>query len=251
MSMRELAHAANILFPNFSRLAQKLGFATYGKLRAVYRQRIHSGKPIHDSTPDQVGPPPTNAENAADALWAGFQQATLGRVAAAFDNVGSAVAASLATDLHSRNRIFIAATHAPHFRARYLHTIGNMATPAFRLVGRDAGSYGDDLVDLGADDALTCLASSTTGTSTVQIAQLARERGALVVGITESRTTSLAAVSDRLLLVPVESPSFFRSQVGTLAILEMLVGFIRVDAGEAARKRVAQIETGRQRFAGN
>ena len=250
MSMRELARAADIPAPNFSRLAQQVGFVAYSKLRAVYRQRVHSGRPIHDSTPERARPPPTDAENAAEALWDGFRRAALGNLAAAFDNVGSALAASLTDDLRSRNRIYVAATRAPHFLARYLHTIGNMATPSFRLVGRDTGSFGDDLVDLGANDALICLASTTTAAeSAVRIAEMGRERGALVIGITESRTTPLAAVSDRLLLVPVESPSFFRSHVGALAVVEMLVGFIMAGAGEAAAERIARIEAERRRFA--
>lgn len=249
MSMRELARAADIPAPNFSRLAQQVGFEAYSKLRAVYRQRVHTGRPIHDSTPGRVRPPPTDAENAAEALWDGFRQAALANLAAAFDNVGSALAASLTDDLRSCNRIYVAATRAPHFLARYLHTIGNMATPTFRLIGRDTGSFGDDLVDLAANDALICLASTTTAESAVRIAEMGRERGALVIGITESRTTPLAAVSDRLLLVPVESPSFFRSHVGALAVVEMLVGFIMAGAGEAAAERIARIEAERRRFA--
>ena len=251
MSMRELARAADIPAPNFSRLAQQVGFAAYSKLRAVLPPASPLGKAdtrFH-SRPRPARHPPTRRTRRR-RCGNGFRQAALGNLAAAFDNVGSALAASLTDDLRSpQTGSTSAATRAPHFLARYLHTIGNMATPSFRLVGRDTGSFGDDLVDLGANDALICLASTTTAESAVRIAEMGRERGALVIGITESRTTPLAAVSDRLLLVPVESPSFFRSHVGSLAVVEMLVGFIMAGAGEAAAERIARIEAERRRFA--
>ena len=81
MSMRELARAADIPAPNFSRLAQQVGFVAYSKLRAVYRQRVHSGRPIHDSTPDRVPPPPTERGERGGGAVGRIPAAALGNLA--------------------------------------------------------------------------------------------------------------------------------------------------------------------------
>ena len=247
MSMRELARAANIPAPNFSRLAQRIGFAQYSTLRAVYRQRVQTGKPIADSTPDHALAS-SGADRGSRELWEAFRQAALANLGAVFENVGAAVIAPLADEVRSRDQVYVVATHASHQLARYLHSIGSMATPSFRLIGRDAGRFADDLVDIGERDALICLSSTSSDEATVEVARIGRERGALVIGITEGRTTSLAAVSDRLLLAPLGSPSFFQSHVGTVAVIEMLVGFIVLGTGPAATERIERILAARQRL---
>jgi len=248
MSMREIARAANVAAPNFSRLAQRVGFAGYSGLRAVYRHRIHTGKPVGDSTPDHVAAL-EGADRRPEELWHQFRQTALGNLAATFENVDSALIAELADELRSRDRIYLAAAHASQHVARYLQSLGNMVAPSFRLIGRETGSVSDGLVDITGRDAVICLAAALPSGGTIRVAKLAQERGALIVGITESRTTPLAAISDRLLIVPVQSPSFFRSHVSALAIVEMLVGFIVLGAEQTATDRIERIEADRRRFA--
>ena len=61
---------------------------------------------------------------------------------------------------------------------------------------------------------------------TIKVAKRSRESGAWVIGITDSRTSPLAAYSNDILLTPVRSPSFFESYVATAALIEVLVGMI-------------------------
>lgn len=130
--------------------------------------------------------------------------------------------------------------------ARYLHYIGGMASPPWHLAGRDGAVLGDDLVDLCDCDAVICLAPRPCAKATIQVANLGRERGALIVGSTDSRVSPRAAVSDRLLLAPDESPSFFESYISTVAIIEMLVGSCALGAGDAAINRIDRIEEDRR-----
>lgn len=248
MSMREIASASDIPAPNFSRLAERIGFSGYDALRGVYRRRIKAGKPIAglSRAPALDG---QGADDGATEIWELFRQAALGNIGAAFSNVDSASIEALAQELRSCEQVHIAATYASHHIARYVHAVGAMASPAFRLVGLEGAVFGDGVVDIGGADALICLEAGPSREAAVRLASLARRRGALVVGITESRTTPMAAVSDRLLLVPSESPSFFETHVGVLAVAEMLVGFMAKGEGEVARDRIRQIEAQRDRGA--
>ena len=57
----------------------------------------------------------------------------------------------------------------------------------------------------------------------VDTLQLASERGAWVVAVTDSVLSPLASVADHAYLVAAESPGPFDSHVGTLALLDVLV----------------------------
>ena len=68
-------------------------------------------------------------------------------------------------------------------------------------------------------------------TDTVRIARRARNSGARVVGITDRRTSPLAACSNDVLLIPVQSPSFLPSYVGATALVEVLAGMVIAHKG--------------------
>ena len=247
LSMRKVASNADVPLPNFDRLAKEIGFTTYGELREVYRKRVQSGGTI--GYPERAQNLQSTGEaRGAGATWAAFRDAAVANIKGAFDKVDASRISAVADELHRRQQIYLVGMQASQPFVRYLHYIGGMASPGLRIVGRDGAVLGDDLVDLGERDALICLAIRPCAKDTVQVAKLARQRGALVIGITDSRASPLAAHSDQVLLAPVESPSFFESYIGATAIIEMLIGFYVVGGGQSAIERIEKIEADRRRL---
>ena len=245
LSMRGLARNADVALPNLARLAKALGYETYSELRDVYRHRVQAsgtvGYPQRAQSLQTTG-----ISHGLDTIWSRFREAALHNVRTTFDNIDATMISSISAELRTCDHVYIVAMQATQSFARYLHYIGGMASPSWRLAGRDGAVLGDDLVDLCDRDAVICLALRPCAKATIQVANLGRERGALVVGITDSRVSPLAAVSDRLLLAPDESPSFFESYIGTVVVIEMLVGFCVLGAGEATINRIDRIEEDRR-----
>lgn len=154
MSMREIARASGIPAPNFSRLAERIGFSGYDALRAVYRQRVHEGKPFADAPP---APAPSRPIREAWELWGAFRTATSANLDSAFENVDAELITSVANELRARERVHVAATHASHHLVRYLNDIASMASPSFRPLGLEGAAFGDGAIDIGKRDALICL----------------------------------------------------------------------------------------------
>lgn len=189
----------------------------------------------------------TAPTDAPKATWSAFRRAASRNLEAAFESADPPAFAAIADALRARRTLYVAGARESHGLARYLHAIASLASPAFRLVGHDGGIQADDLVDIGEDDALICLAASPAPKAVHDAARLARERGALVVAIAHGPPSALTALSHHVLAVPQHSPSFFPSHLGMLAVAELLVGFIMAGTEEAVSERIGRIRATRQR----
>ena len=92
------------------------------------------------------------------------------------------------------------------------------------------------------DDVMVGISIEPWAAETVNVARHARESGARVVGITDRRTSPLAAHSDDILLVPVQSPSFFPSYVAVTALVEVLVGAVVARGAKSVVEKIDDLE---------
>jgi len=247
LSMREIAANADVPVPNFARLAKEVGFDTYNELRNVYRRRVQDGGPL--GYPERAAKLQNSVDSyGSDAVWEAFRDAASECVKSVFDQVDATLVSSVAEELRRREHVYVVGMQASQSFATFLHYIGGMASSAIRMLGRSGGILADDLVDMTDRDAMICISLRPCARFTVEIAALARQRNAYVVGITDSRTSPLAAVSDEVLLTSTESPSFFQSNIGTTAIIEMLVGYFMIGEGSDGIERISRIEADRRRL---
>ena len=63
-----------------------------------------------------------------------------------------------------------------------------------------------------------------------------------MIGITDRRTSPLAACSNDILLVPIQSPSFFQSYVATTALIEILLGMVMAHGGPSVVENIDRLE---------
>lgn len=244
LSMRKVAAEADLALPHFDRLAKSIGFKTYNELRDVYRKHVQNGGPV--AYPERVKKLQSSGKAlGAEAIWQTFKDAAEQSVKVVFDRIDAELISTTANELQKRRHIYLVGMQASRTFMTYLHYIGGMASAKMRPVGRNGSVLADDVVDLSTDDAIICIALRPYAAATVRVAKLARQRGAFVVAITDSRASPLATLSDRVLLAPVMSPSFFDSYIGTTAIIEMLIGFFAIGSGAATVERVERIEADR------
>jgi DNA-binding MurR/RpiR family transcriptional regulator len=101
---------------------------------------------------------------------------------------------------------------------------------------------------MNEEDVLVAIAMPPSARESIMIAEFAREKGARVIGITSSRVSTLAARSDHILVVPMQSPQFFESYVATIFLLEILIGFVVAKGGKEVVRRIESVEKCRRRL---
>jgi len=247
LSMRKIAENTGVSVPNFDRLAKSLGFSTYGELRELYRERVQRDSKVdyhlRAETLQQSGEVRGLAQ-----VWSDGRSAALSTVNKVYDTLSATDLDRVASLLVQRRRIFVAGAQASRSAATYLDYVGTMASPQFSLLGRTGGLYADDLAEMTDEDALIVIAIRPCARASVEVARIARERGCVVVGITDSFASPLARYCDEILLTPTDSPMFFESYLGTVAIIEALLSFLTLKLGKDVAPRIERIESDRRQL---
>jgi DNA-binding MurR/RpiR family transcriptional regulator len=100
-----------------------------------------------------------------------------------------------------------------------------------------ADTVGDGLIRAGAEDVLLAISINPYARHSLELAQLAREKGLGIVAITDSEVSPLVGVADHAILCSTESQSFFHTLTPALAVSEVLCGLL------ANKDRAAALES--------
>ena len=240
LSMRQVAARAEVPPSTMTRLAQAVGFTSYNHLRDVYRESInsHSTDPSPNAGQQPAGTGKTDSDQAVDT----YRRAALRNLNAVFDQIEPSVLDRAVRALATASRVFVAGSLESYSAANYLHGLVAAGLQHWRLATRHNGDFDILRHVLSQDDAVIAIALEPWAADTIQLARHARENGARVLGITDRRTSPLAAISNDLLLVRTGGPSFFQSYVAVTALVEVLAGMVVEHTGNATISTIDELE---------
>ena len=244
LSMREVAARAGVPPSTMTRLARAVGFGAYNEFRDIYRNSINDlsiGR-SRRAGQLQVAMGETDLDHTLDA----FEQAALLNVGALFDQIDRAVLERVAGVLTGAHRVLVVGTQESHSAANYFHCVAAMGFRNWNLLTWHNGEFTFQVDALTGDDVMVGISIEPCAAETVDVARHARESGARVVGITDRRTSPLAAYSDDILLVPVRSASFFPSYVAVTALVEVLVGMVVARGAKSVVEKIDDLERRRR-----
>ena len=244
-SMRKVATDSGVALPNFARLAKAIGFDKYNELRDVYRKQVQIGQ--YGGYPERADRLQSLGKASSDkSIWSSFHASAIQNIEHAYRCVDAKLIGLIVEQLLNRDHIHLVGALSSYPFTEYVQYVGSMVLPKFKLLGRPGGIMADDLLDIKDNDAVLCIAIQPCARIAVEVAKLAYERGIYVVGITDSRASPLATYSTEILLTSRESPMFFESYICSVAIIELLLGFMALRAGPEVVTRIAQIESDRR-----
>ena len=130
--------------------------------------------------------------------------------------------------------------------ANYLHHVAATGFHNWHLLVPKSAEYFQLLGALAPGDVVVCIAVEPCAAESIKVARYAREAGARVIGITDRRTSPLAASADDILLISVHSPNIFPSHIGATALVEVLVGMIAARDERSVAENVENAERSRR-----
>ena len=236
-SMRRVAANAGVAPNTLLRLVRNLGFDDYEHFRAPFRDRL---KREVDRLPDQARWLQELARNGRHGqLFSTMAESGLSNLETLFASIEPDEIRAAADLIDGARRIYVFGRGFSAALAYYFWYVAHMGAANFILIPQHGSLPIDDLVAITADDVLVTMTFKPYRAEVVELTRHAREQGARIIAISDSRTSPIMRHADHGFVTPLHTGRFFPSLVAVSALLETLLAFVVADAEE---QFVAELE---------
>jgi DNA-binding MurR/RpiR family transcriptional regulator len=242
-SMRTLAQDAEVHPNSFVRLARHLGFDGYESLRERFRDFVRGG----------IGSSPDRVRWLQEMGRKGGSTAIFGSMAeACLDNTEKMFARQSVKDLDravgwmiDARRVYVLGLGLAYPLAYNLWYVARMGFNHFVLSPRHGSLPSDDIIRMDKRDCLVAMTFQPYRRDTLEAVRLAKNRGAKIIGITDSSASILCREADIGLVSPTSTPQFFHSNSAVTALIESLCALLVARGGDAASAAVEAFHSAR------
>ncbi len=237
-SITELASAAEVSTTTVTRLLQKTGFDGFPQFQAALRDELKEmiSDPIAKRDVWKTDLPEEHILNRYSAQGIENQRRTL-------DEVDPEDFDSLCSLLSDPNKtIFVAGGRITRTIAQYLYLHLQMIRPQVRLVA-DGGSWPHDLLDVKPGDVIIVFDVRRYENSTLQMAQMCRDRGAEIILFTDQWRSPVHRIAKHSFDSRIVVPSAWDSCLPMLMLIECTISAIQGNLWEIVKTRTDALET--------
>lgn len=238
-SMRTVARRASVQPATLTRLSQALGFERYEDLRQPFRAGlalIQAGDYAGRAAVLQAREDPGGRQ--AESINT-MQRAN---VASVLDGPWANDFEAAARALLSARRVGVLGLRASHGVAHHFQYLLDMLRDESLLLTDTAGTLLDQVHGLGEDDSLVVFSQAPYTRVARDVARKAAARGVDLVALTDSPLSPIARPARHVLLARTDSPSYFQSVSGAIALGETLLQAIAFLGGETVLARLRAIQ---------
>jgi DNA-binding MurR/RpiR family transcriptional regulator len=239
-SMRECARRAGLAPATLTRLAQALGFQGFEAIKHLCQESF-SAQGGYAGRAEVL-----QASARRDKDWLALLNEAQHANSASVGGLNQTARLEAAADaMLKARRVYFLGLRASHGLALHLHyTYGLLASNGMLVQGL-GGTLDDQVGDMGPGDLLVATSSASYTRQTVEAVARARGQGAGVLALTDSALSPIARQATHTLLFRTDSPSYFHSMVGALALTEALAAAVAVRGG---RKVLAHLQARQDRL---
>jgi DNA-binding MurR/RpiR family transcriptional regulator len=236
--LADLAAAAGVSGPTVARMVRKLGFAGHAEFQAELREELRAQR----RTPV-----------ARHAAWAGaapsdhvlnrFTEAATGGIRASLARIDPGefdAACALMAD--PGRRVCVAGGRITHTVAEYLFLHLQMIRAGVVQVQTAGGSWTHSLLDADERDVFVLFDMRRYETSTLRLAEMARERGARILLVTDQWRSPVGGLADLTFALRTTVPSAWDSAVPTLLLVEAFIAALQDRDWPETRDRMKRLE---------
>ncbi|MER9457338.1 MurR/RpiR family transcriptional regulator [Mesorhizobium sp. M0478] len=240
LSMREQARRARVPPATLTRLAKRLGFDGFDRLKEIFADSIRDRPVSFAGHAKKTLPPP---DLGSDGVLIGDTIKALHGHLSEFANPAVIGALAAAADFMVKSRsIFCIGVRSSFPVAHLMHYVGSLLGSPTMLVDGIGGTANDALRSIGSRDVLLAVSVSPYSRYTMQVAEFAVSRGAKLVALTDSELSPIAKLSEIVIRVRTEMPSVFHTMTPAFAAVECLVELIAAKRGSRALDALAANE---------
>ncbi len=230
VSARGLARAAGVKPNSVVRFARHLGFSGHDDMRAVFQQEVRQGASAFQDR--ARGLQTRSEEGALGDLFADMAQNAITNIESSFAATNADAMQAAAKAICAARTVYVLGVGINHTIGRNFSYLVDMAVGNVVAIPRDGNLAIDDIARAGPGDVLIAMTFKPYRVEVVDSVKLARSRGVIIIGVSDSPAAPLIVGSDHGFVVQTDTPQFFTSTFSALALMETLVAFVVAEAGD-------------------
>jgi DNA-binding MurR/RpiR family transcriptional regulator len=218
-----LATLAQVPPPTITRFAKEMGFQGFADLQTVFRERLLGPRlPYAQALAAQADVQDADLSDPG-RVFTGFAQAAVNSLLWLEQSIIPADLAAFIDALAATEVVHVAAARGAFGIGAYavygLSSIGKRA----HLIDNLGAMRAAQVAAAGPKDAILVITFDDYTPETVEVAQIARERGLRVLAITDNALSPVVPLSDRALFVTEARLGHFRSQVPAMVVCQSII----------------------------
>ena len=245
-SLRDVAAGAKVSPTTIVRLATDVGYENYNAFKDAFRAPMRTGSGQYAANASRL----LNEQTTSGATE--FQQQIPLAISASLDLLFRTVThehiTTAAGKLRKARRIYVLGLRSMFSPAFYFYYLMKTLSPAVVLLENRMDMLIEEMGAIGPGDVLLAISFEPYAAAAIKAAALARDTGAEVIALTDSKLGPLAAKATQVFVLPTSGSSFYQSLVPTMALLEMLISTIQIDEGDGAVDRISSEFAKREQF---
>lgn len=237
LSMREQARRARVPPTTLTRLAQRLGFDGFDKLKEVFADSVRERPQSYAGREVELF---ARWEAEGDGAMVGDTIDAMHSHLSDLAHPSTITALAAAADLMVEARqIFCVGLRSSFPAAHLMHYVGSLIGSPTTLIDGIGGSGNDAILSACRRDILLVVTVRPYGRHTMHIAEFAASRGAKLVALTDSELSPIAKISEIVIRVRTEMPSVLHTMTPAFAAVECLMELIAARRGSCALEALA------------
>ena len=238
-SMRRVAKDAGVKPATITRLTKTLGFHEYEALREPFKQRLRTRSPEFASKLQNVQ---KLGESDEASLFADLRAQEISNIEYSLSDENYPIMDAAAQTMNDSRRVYVLGLRGAHAPAFLFHYTYQLFQDNSHLLDTRAGIFADQLRGIGPEDSLLVVSFSPYTQHTIDAVDYAAQAGAQIVAVTDSIVSPAASAAIHTIITKNQSPSFYHSFTGALAVVQALITLLATKAGGDAVKIVEEAE---------
>ena len=236
-TVREIAEAANVKPNTVVRMARQVGFEGYDDFRVPFRDAIRRGAA---DFPDRARwLQDVRKSGDLGGLYADMVQGALRNVEETLAAITPKKLEEAAQAVWRSRNVYVLGVGINHSNAGNFTYLASTGMVQINAIPRPGSTPIDDLAWADRRDVLIAMTCKPYRVEVVEAVGIAKEQGMTVVGLSDSPASPILRQADHAFTVSVDTPQFFPSSVGIIALLETLLSFVVAVASDEIPERVA------------
>ncbi len=237
-SITSVARKANVSTPTVARMVQKLGFSGFPEFQAALRDEIEA----------RISDPITKynswAQQAPDEhILNRFTDAVTGNIRQMLAHVDiEAFEESCALMADHGRALYVVGGRITRSLADYLFLHMQVIRPNVTHIQSISNAWPHYLLDVREGDVVVIIDVRRYENSTLKLAEMAAERGARIILITDQWRSPVHGFADHVFCGRITVPSAWDSTVTLLLLLETMIAEVQERTWETTRTRMESLE---------